>query len=105
MQPLKHNNGERIKTLNFNRTQITQEQLDEIIQHCPNLESLTLDSCPQLTTLPDSIGNLTALQTLDLKKCSTLTQLPDSIGNLTALQTLRLNFCTALEELQTLLET
>ena len=86
-----NNNGERIKTLNFNDTNITQAQLAEIIQHCPNLESLTLDSCPQLTTLPESIGNLHKLQTLDLTRCTALTTLPDSIENLTALQTIKIN--------------
>jgi hypothetical protein len=44
----------------------------------------------QLTTLPDSIGNLTNLVRLDLDK-NQLTTLPDSIGNLTHLDRLIVN--------------
>jgi len=45
----------------------------------------------QLTTLPESIGNLTSLTTLYLE-FNQLTTLPESIGNLTSLTTLYLEF-------------
>ena len=47
-----------------------------------NLESINLDGCLKLTTLPDSIGNLINLKTLDLRFCYKLTTLPERIGDL-----------------------
>ena len=59
-------------------------------------EKKELDACKELeisedylTSLPESIGNLTNLQTLVISGDS-LTSLPESIGNLTNLQTLRI---------------
>jgi len=45
----------------------------------------------QLTTLPESIGNLTSLTTLYLE-FNQLTTLPESIGNLTSLTYLDLDY-------------
>ena len=60
-------------------------------------EKKELDACKELeisefslTTLPESIGNLTNLQKLDISY-SSLTTLPESIGNLTNLQSLNIS--------------
>ncbi|MER7282147.1 leucine-rich repeat domain-containing protein [Dactylosporangium sp. NPDC000244] len=46
----------------------------------------------KLTTLPESLGNLTALTKLDVHE-NQLTALPEGLGNLTALT--QLSTCTA----------
>ena len=76
---------------------------------CPNLTSLpdeigelktlnflTLAGCSSFVALPDAIGGLEALQLLDLGYCSELRKIPSTIGGLKALKTLCLNECTSL---------
>lgn len=53
---------------------------------------LDLSGC-RLTTLPESIGDLTQLKKLDLRY-NQLQSLPESIGNLIQLQTLSLGVST-----------
>ena len=60
--------------------------LSESIGQLTQLQVLSVHR-NQLTSLPDSIGQLTRLQTLDVF-CNKLTSLPDSIGQLTLLRTL-----------------
>ena len=52
-----------------------------------------------LTSLPTSLGQLSALQTLNLSDCWYLTSLPGSLRQLPALQTLDLSRCWALTSL------
>ena len=53
----------------------------------PRLRELIIFSGNQLTSIPESIGNLTALRSLELDE-NELTSLPVGIGNLTALTSL-----------------
>jgi hypothetical protein len=46
--------------------------------------------CTSLTSLPESLGQLTGLQQLGLMCCSSLTSVPESLGQLTGLQQLDL---------------
>ena len=46
---------------------------------------MDLESCWDLTALPESVGNLGALHTLNLSSCAKLTTLPASISLLTQL--------------------
>jgi Leucine-rich repeat (LRR) protein len=77
-----------VTTLNLNDNQLTT--LPDSIGNLTNLEKLILDN-NQLTTLPNSIGNLTNLETLFLDNNQLTTTLPDSIENLTNLEDLYLD--------------
>ena len=50
------------------------------------LEELDLSDCPNLTTLPDTLGLLTRLQRLDVNDCANLEALPSTLGQLTKLR-------------------
>ena len=51
------------------------------------------------TSLPESFGQLLALQHLNLSECSKLSSLPESFGQLSALQHLTLSYCRQLSSL------
>ena len=72
--------------INLINKQITS--LPESIGNLNNLQNLFLDN-NQLTSLPESIGNLNNLQVLSMSN-NQLTSLPESIGNLNNLQLLSL---------------
>lgn len=63
--------------------------LPDSIGNLTGLQELYIEN-NQLTSLPESIGNLTGLRGLSVE-LNQLTSLPESIGNLTALQWLYLN--------------
>jgi|GEM_PF-2826448 len=71
--------------------------LPNTIGELTNLERLGL-SYSAITTLPDSIGNLTNLKWLDLSSLQ-ITTLPNSIGNLIHLEYLNLMECESLTTL------
>ena len=68
------------------REQVSDDQLTSLPESLGNLTALTTLYLHgnQLTSLPESLGNLTALTTLYLHG-NQLTSLPESLGNLTAL--------------------
>ncbi|KAG0608200.1 hypothetical protein M758_8G086800 [Ceratodon purpureus] len=69
------------------------------LEGCPNLLNLYMKGCTSITTLPDSIGQLSRLQKLDLFACKNLQKLPSMIGQLTWLKYLHLQVCESLESL------
>ncbi|KAG0564195.1 hypothetical protein KC19_8G091100 [Ceratodon purpureus] len=69
------------------------------LEGCPNLLNLYMKGCTSITTLPDSIGQLSLLQVLNLFACKNLQKLPSTIGQLTQLQSLQLQACERLESL------
>lgn len=73
-------------------------KLTSLPKHFGNLKALTaLDlGGSALTSLPDSIGDLTNLKELYMIECTSLVSLPDSFGGCKALETLYLNGCTSL---------
>ncbi|XP_059651900.1 putative disease resistance protein RGA3 [Cornus florida] len=59
-----------------------------------NLKSLFLGEIEDLVTLPvECIGNLTSLERLSIEDCPNLTSLPDGMRQLTALQQLTIRLC------------
>ena len=88
-----------IEHLDLFLSTITDDQLNRIIESCPNLQTLDLSRCNNLTSLPAGIGNLTKLQKLVFDSSSRLESLPKSIGNLTNLQKLVFDACSRLESL------
>uniref|UniRef100_A0A2N9F1P7 Disease resistance R13L4/SHOC-2-like LRR domain-containing protein n=1 Tax=Fagus sylvatica TaxID=28930 RepID=A0A2N9F1P7_FAGSY len=73
--------------------------LPEGIGNLTSLQGLEISNCPNLTSLPEGIGNLTSLQSLDIPNCPNLTSLPEGIGNLTSLQRLEISNCPNLTSL------
>ena len=58
------------------------------------LVTISLSACPNLTALPDEIGEIKTLNFLTLAGCSSFVALPDAIGGLEALQLLDLGYCS-----------
>ena len=77
------------KSVTLNLSGLALTTLPESLGNLTALQGLDL-SDNQLTTLPEWLGNLTALQSLYLYG-NQLTTLPESLGNLTALQSLYLS--------------
>ncbi|XP_058084531.1 putative disease resistance protein RGA3 [Magnolia sinica] len=63
------------------------------------LQTLNIEKCPQLKSLPKELGQLKALQTLKIGSCPQLMSLPKELGQLKALQTLQISHCSQLESL------
>ncbi|XP_075643434.1 putative disease resistance protein RGA4 [Castanea sativa] len=64
-----------------------------------SLQSLEINICPNLISLPEGINVLTSLQTLEIWDCPKLKSLPEGIQGLTSLQTLRIWNCPKLKSL------
>nr|AXU93545.1 RPP4/RPP5-like protein [Arabidopsis thaliana] len=73
------------------------ENLTEIpdLSKATKLESLILNNCKSLVTLPSTIGNLHRLVRLKMKECTGLEVLPTDV-NLSSLETLDLSGCSSL---------
>ncbi|XP_059074812.1 disease resistance protein TAO1-like [Cryptomeria japonica] len=70
----------------------------------PALTVLDLEDCPNLTSIPDSIGILGGLKCLNLSWCRNLVKLPDGISKLSSLEKLSLSHCISLKELPSAME-
>ncbi|CAN6362570.1 unnamed protein product [Urochloa humidicola] len=60
----------------------------EMLQYHTALVTLNIDSCSDLTALPESIRSLTSLRNLHINGCPTLGLLPEWLGELSSLQSL-----------------
>nr|AXU93574.1 RPP4/RPP5-like protein [Arabidopsis thaliana] len=81
-----------IKWLNLENTAI--EEIPDLSK-ATKLESLILNNCKSLVTLPSTIGNLHRLVRLEMKECTGLEVLPTDV-NLSSLETLDLSGCSSL---------
>ena len=74
---------------------VTDENLNKLIENCPNLHTLFVQS-DKIKEMP--FEKLTALQSLNLAGCTQLSgdKLAEALGKLTALQSLNLWACTEL---------
>ncbi|XP_065868345.1 TMV resistance protein N-like [Euphorbia lathyris] len=66
------------------------EQLPLSIRFLTRLTILSLNSCRNLTSVPDCICGFTSLNTLNLHGCTKLDKLPDNLGNVERLEILDL---------------
>nr|AXU93662.1 RPP4/RPP5-like protein [Arabidopsis thaliana] len=76
------------------------EKLWEGIQSLGSLERMDLSECENLTEIPD-LSKATYLESLILNNCKSLVTLPSTIGNLQSLRRLYMKRCTRLEVLPT----
>nr|AXU93568.1 RPP4/RPP5-like protein [Arabidopsis thaliana] len=76
------------------------EKLWEGIQSLGSLERMDLSECENLTEIPD-LSKATHLESLILNNCKSLVTLPSTIGNLQSLRRLYMKRCTRLEVLPT----
>ncbi|XP_031475340.1 disease resistance protein RPV1-like isoform X2 [Nymphaea colorata] len=87
---------EKLKTLSFRGVEI---KMTPNFTCLPCLVNLTLDECPALTTIDESIGELKSLTYLRVSTCEILEKLPDSICRISSLKVLRLKSCSTLSSL------
>lgn len=60
----------------------------ELLQYCGNVERLSIRSCIDLTTLPDSIRSCLFLSKLEVLECWNFSALPEWLGELVSLREL-----------------
>ncbi|KAL5078124.1 hypothetical protein RYX36_017108 [Vicia faba] len=77
---------------------LSRKVVEDLLPTFGRLRVLSLSRYRNITTLPDTIGNLVQLRYIDLSKTE-ITSLPDTICNLYYLQTLILSRCFKLTEL------
>nr|CAB3449548.1 unnamed protein product [Digitaria exilis] len=77
-----------LRILDLEDTNVTNEDIEQVVKILPRLKFLGLRRCIKVSDLPDSLGNLRQLQTLDIRHTS-VTKLPDSITKLQELQYIR----------------
>jgi Leucine-rich repeat (LRR) protein len=71
----------------------------EVLQHLTGLHTLEIDTCIDLTHLPESIHCPTTLCRLVIRRCGNLRVLPDWLVELKSLQSLNIDSCDALQQL------
>ncbi|KAL8499195.1 hypothetical protein ACS0TY_022243 [Phlomoides rotata] len=69
--------------------------LPQVLQYIPSLQSLTLKTLPQLTSLPDWLP--TSLTQLEIMLCPAIPSLPSSIQGMSNLQLLSIWWCPQLK--------
>nr|AXU93611.1 RPP4/RPP5-like protein [Arabidopsis thaliana] len=89
---------EQLTSLNVSGCKL--EKLWEGIQSLGSLERMDLSECENLTEIPD-LSKATHLESLILNNCKSLVTLPSTIGNLQSLRRLYMKRCTRLEVLPT----
>uniref|UniRef100_A0A452ZZ53 NB-ARC domain-containing protein n=1 Tax=Aegilops tauschii subsp. strangulata TaxID=200361 RepID=A0A452ZZ53_AEGTS len=72
------------------------QELHKNMRQLTQLQSLSLEKCNKLTSLPQWLGELTLLKTLKLYGCNGIISLPESA--ITNLQELRISVCHVLFE-------
>jgi Leucine-rich repeat (LRR) protein len=70
-----------------------------MFHHFPALQELSLSSCPNLTTLPEGIEQLSSLQSLKLVNCDRISALPEWLSNISSLRKLVIRGCKSIVSL------
>jgi hypothetical protein len=72
---------------------------DNLLQHMPKLEDLTIEFCQRLHVLPEAVRYLSMLCTLRIDHCTGLEVLPEWLGDLIALESMKIGCCQKLVSL------
>ncbi|XP_057419930.1 disease resistance protein RPV1-like isoform X2 [Lotus japonicus] len=80
--------AESFAHINLSYTSI--KELPSSLDFLVGLQTLCLEECRNLESLPNIIGNLNILSDLDCTSCSNLTEIPNDIGRLLSLRKLSL---------------
>ncbi|XP_021296242.1 putative disease resistance protein RGA4 [Herrania umbratica] len=90
-----------LKSLTLYEMENVESALKDFLQNCrcTNLDTLNIDSCPELTSLQTEVHALTSLQKLTILTCPNLMALPNWIPSLTSLQELQIRSCHKLQSL------
>ncbi|XP_061988528.1 putative disease resistance protein RGA3 [Rosa rugosa] len=68
----------------------------KLLQNNSHLISLTVTSCPKISSLPENLGILTALKSLKIGWCDELDTLPSGLKYLTSLENLEIVECPSI---------
>jgi Leucine-rich repeat (LRR) protein len=70
-----------------------------LFHHFPGLQELEFFECPNLTSLPEGIEQLSSLQSLELVNCDRISALPEWLSNISSLKKLVIRGCTSIVSL------
>ncbi|KAF4356333.1 hypothetical protein G4B88_001208 [Cannabis sativa] len=85
-----------LQSLQLRKLPNIETVLSKGIQHLTSLQQLQVESCDDLTTIPEWIHNLKSLKCLELSDCPNLTSFPEGIRSLTTLNVLHIFKCPIL---------
>ncbi|KAK7286726.1 hypothetical protein RJT34_21937 [Clitoria ternatea] len=88
----------RLKFLNLSHSKNLMHTPD--FSRLPNLEKLVLKDCPRLSTVHQSIGDLSNILVINLMDCASLHNLPRRVYRLKSLETLILSGCSKINKLE-----
>jgi len=87
-----------LRDLRIKGRELKMTSLPESMQQLTSLESLTLISCSRISALPEWLGDLSSLKSLDIQECYRIVSLPSCIQHLRKLQKLELSCNMELKE-------
>ncbi|GKV00922.1 hypothetical protein SLEP1_g13530 [Rubroshorea leprosula] len=65
-----------------------------------SLETLSIESCGELTSLPNGLSSCTALETLKIRNCNNLISISEDLRDLPSLVKLEITYCGKLRNIQ-----
>ncbi|KAF8665845.1 hypothetical protein HU200_053924 [Digitaria exilis] len=77
----------------------SQHHSFRLFHHFPALKHLSIWDCPNLTSLPEGIQQLSSLQSLSLDNCDRISELPEWLSDISSLETLYITGCRSIKSL------
>ncbi|XP_024017756.1 putative disease resistance protein RGA3 [Morus notabilis] len=89
----------KLKHLDIQFIHDLENLLPKATHELPLLQSLSINNCSKLASLPEGISNLKSLQNLAILNCENLSSLPEGIGGLPSLTHLTIVGCNNLKSI------